>query len=67
MILAEDAVDAEDVVKHVVEDDQGHVELLFAERTQLFGHKVTQLLRVDGDVRLSEPVREEDGTSKGLP
>ncbi|KAH6607744.1 hypothetical protein Trco_004057 [Trichoderma cornu-damae] len=64
--LPEDAVDAQHVLQDVVEQDERNVDLFLAERLEASGHEVPQLLPVDGDVVLGEPVGEQNGAAESL-
>jgi hypothetical protein len=63
--LPEDTVDAQDMIQHLVEENQRDVQLLLVEDPEAGLDVVAELLPVDGDVVLGEPVGVEDGAGEG--
>ena len=63
--LAEDAVDAEDVVEDLIEEHERHVQLLLVEDLQTRLGVLAQRLLLDRHVVLRQPVAVEDGALEG--
>mmetsp|Transcript_3550 Transcript_3550/g.11018 ORF Transcript_3550/g.11018 Transcript_3550/m.11018 type:complete len:941 (+) Transcript_3550:3836-6658(+) len=64
--LPQHSVDAQDVVEHLVEEHQRHVQLLLVEDAQLGLHLAAQLLAIHTHVVLTGPGGEEDRALRGL-
>ena len=64
--LPEDTVDAKDMLQHIIEQNEGHIDLFLTEGLQPGLDEVTKLLTIDWYVVPRQPVREEDRSSESL-
>lgn len=64
--LAEDAVDAEDVLEYVFEQNQGALGTSFVEHPQTSRRVLSKGLIIDRDVVLGLSVREQDRATEGF-
>ena len=60
--LAENTVDAQNVVEDIVEEDQWHVQFLFVKHAKSGFGEFAQLFAVDRNVVLGRPVGEQNRT-----